>query len=425
MAAVVVAAQLGVGDVLGIIGWAGPHDERAWLTLLTWIAFSFSFAVLVGALVGRAAIQRVRGRDGIGSRVVSSLVAAAGAAAVIGLAWLPSREIHPPVNANAGLVISLTAGAGVLVGLVLAVLALSVRAVATGLLTTAVWVWLLAIGAAVVGLTTGESYPTPRLAIPDAPSLIPPSTWTGPLVMVVVAAVLGLVVSAIARGQGSTRLAAGISGFGGPALVAAAYLIAGPGDAQSEPYLAALLAVAAGLAASAVVAIPTRAATPAGGKPRRSGPSASRESAPAPARESARSAPAAESEAPAGDVLVTTRTPVSASTSAPARPAWAEGSGPFARAYTSSASHATEPEATPTITRGTGWDADTLHGPTHGSADQPDSGGGIYRSSAYGAGYESAAARPAVGAGVMGQPAIDPHESWLRDLGGSGRHAAE
>lgn len=400
VAAVVVAAQLGAGDALGVIGWVGPHDDRAWTTLLSWIAFAYAAAVLAGALVGRAAILRHRGGDGIAARVVASVMAGGGAAAVIGLAWLPSREVRPPVNANPGLVISLTAGGGVLAGLVLAVLALSVRAVAVGLKVTMAWVWLLAAGAAIAGLTTHEPYPAPRVALLDAPSLIPPSDWTGPRVIVVAAGVLGLVVAAVARARGASRLGAAIAGFGGPALVASAYLIAGPGEDQREAYLCALLAVAVGLATSAVVAIPTRAI---GGQTRR------------------RTTGGSTDSTVADDVLVSARVPVpsgQAAPSGPTRPAWAEGSGPVARAYTSASSHGGDSA----ITRGTGWDADTLHGPTHGT--QSDTGGGVYRSSTYGETHEPAAApaRPAVAA-VMGQPS-DPHEAWLRDLGSPDRPAA-
>src|SRR6185369_17237775 len=97
--------------------------------------------------------------------------------------------------------------------------------------------------------------------------------------------------------------------------------------------------------------------------------------------------------------------------------------------------------------RGTGWDADTLAGTTTvapaanpGRPASAAGNGGLYRSSGS---FEPAGsydpeptpppAPPAetgstprpmgLGAALMGQPE-DPHESWLRDLGPSGRHAA-
>ncbi|MBX6749907.1 MAG: hypothetical protein IRY85_09605 [Micromonosporaceae bacterium] len=420
-AAVVVAAQLGAGDALGLLQWDGPHDDQAWITLLTWVAFTFAAAVLAGALSGRAAFRRLRGRDGLGVRIVVSVVSGAGAAAVIGLAWLPARDLRPPINANPGLVVSITAGAGVLVGLVLALLALSIQPMAAGVLTTVGWVWLLGLGAAIAGLTSGEPNPAPRVGVPDAPSLIPPSAWTGPRIMIIAAIVLGLVVAAVARARGASRLSTAFSGFGGPALVGAAYLIAGPGENQGEAYVAALLGVAAGLAASAVVAIPGRSVD--GDRP----------------------GAAAEARDASSDVLVSTRVPVpGGSPSGTSRPAWAEGSGAIARAYSGTSATSTIPvtstipttstipatSTTPaeTTTKGTGWDADTLAGTTHPSAgrsaERTERGGGLYRSTgSYSA--EPTSTPPSRGTGVMGQPSRDPHESWVGELRATGRHAAE
>lgn len=236
--------------------------------------------------------------------------------------------------------------------------------------------------------------------------------------MVMVSGALGLVVAAVARGRGASRLGASIAGLGGPALVAAAYLIAGPGEDQSEAYLAALLAVAVGLAASAVVAIPGRApGSDKASQPARSKATASDQTTgPAPA------APASTvpgHETPPGDVLVSARAPVTTSAPGPSRPAWAEGSGPVARAYTSGSSHAGA-TATATAPHSSGWNADTLTGQSHD--ERSTSGGGLYRSNSYGDSYESTTTRPAVAA-AMGQPS-DPHESWLRDLGSPGRHSA-
>jgi hypothetical protein len=412
VAAVVVAAQLGAADALGILPWDGPHDDQAWTTLLTWVAFTFASAALAGALFGRAAFRRVRGRDGVGARVVASVTGAAGAAAVIGLAWLPAQDVRPPVNVNPGLVVSITAAAGVLVGLVLALLALSIRPLAAGVLTTVAWVWLLAVGAAVAGLASGEPYPAPRVGVPDAPSLIAPSAWTGPRVMIIVAAVLGLVVAVVARARGTSRLSTAVSGFGGPALVAAAYLIAGPGQNQGEPYLSALLGVVAGLAASAIVAIPGRPADAEAAVPKDgdhpTGDGGSRD--------------------PASDVLISTRFPVpGGSPPGSSRPAWAEGSGPVARAYSSASSgssSASSGSAPERPAKGTGWDADTLPGTTHTPAGRSaGQAGGVYRST-NSQSAESAPSSP-VGAAVMGQPSADPHESWVGGLRSTGRHAAE
>jgi hypothetical protein len=423
VATVGVAAQLGAGDALGIIRWDGPYDSRGWTTLLSWVAITYAVAVLAGALAGRAAIRRRQGSDGLAARLTASLVAAGVAAATIGLAWLPAQFLQPPTNVDPGLVVSLTAGAGVMVGLVLAVLALAARPIAVGLQATVAWVWLVAIGGAIAGLTTHEPYQAPRVGVPDAPSLLPSSPWAGARVMIVAAVLVAIVVAGVARWRGSPRLGAALAGFGGPALVAASYLVAGPGPggepgAGEDPYLASLLATAAGLMASVLVAMPGRRAAPP----------------PRPA--------VVDDEGPLeGDVVEPVRawTPP-AQTAGPARPAWAGGSGPYARAYTSAGAARTRANgerehATP---GDTSWAFDTRAGTAAGSDARharESATSGLYRSTGDYIGAEpetgpvTTATLPSVASSTprsrdATDALSDPHESWLRDLGPSGRHAA-
>ena len=219
-------------------------------------------AVVTGSLAGRRAIHRPDRTDGIGARIVAALLAAVGAGAGIGLAWLSAKDATAPVQVNPALVVAITAGAGVLVGVVISLIALSALPVAAGLRASITWVWLVAVGA-VAGIMTHKPYPAPRLGVLDVPSLVPPSSWTGPRLMIVFSAIVALVVAGIARWAGAGRFGIALAGFGGPAVVAAAYLIAGPGEgtdraAQFDPYLTALLATAAGLIASVLIAMPGR-----------------------------------------------------------------------------------------------------------------------------------------------------------------------
>ena len=62
VAAVVVAAQLGAGDALGLYRWTGPHDDQAWITLLTWVAFGYAGAVLAKIFVLIALILFIQRR---------------------------------------------------------------------------------------------------------------------------------------------------------------------------------------------------------------------------------------------------------------------------------------------------------------------------------------------------------------------------
>jgi hypothetical protein len=140
-----------------------------------------------------------------------------------------------------------------------------------------VWVWLLAIGSALAGSTLGGSAeetprPAPKLGVADLPTLIPVDQWwSGPSLMIGMAIALGVLVALVARWGGGSRPAIALSGLAGPLLVAAAYLLAGPGSAGSaglassagashlDAYRMALIAVAAGLFASALIAAPRRA----------------------------------------------------------------------------------------------------------------------------------------------------------------------
>jgi hypothetical protein len=149
----------------------------------------------------------------------------------------------------------------VVAGLVLALLAMSAPPNAAGVRATVGWVWLVGIASAAAGLAANRAYPAPRLAVVDAPSLITVDWWSGPYVMVALSALFGFAVAGVARWGGARRFSTVMSGLGGPAVVAAAYLIAGPGSdgdrtSQLEPYQASLVAVGAGLCAAALVALP-------------------------------------------------------------------------------------------------------------------------------------------------------------------------
>jgi hypothetical protein len=177
------------------------------------------------------------------------------------LAWVPARGARPPVSVDPELVVGLTAGAGIVVGAVVSLAAVSAAPVAGGIRAAVTWVWLVAVGSAAAGLLTERPAEAPRLGVLDAPSLVPPGQWwSGPSLMIAIAGVLGVVVAAFARWGGAPRLGISLSGVAGPAVIAAAYLIAGPGASaeQVEPYRAALLAVAAGLSAAVLVALPGR-----------------------------------------------------------------------------------------------------------------------------------------------------------------------
>jgi hypothetical protein len=437
MAAVAAAAQLGVADALGITRWETTGDSvRDWTALLTWIAFCYGVAVPIGALAGRQAFVRRDRRDGAGARLVASLCAAVGAGAVVGLAWLQASGTQPPTQVNPGLVVSLTAGAGVLAGFLLALLALSARPVAAALFASLTWLWLVGIGSAVAGFVTHEPYPAPRLGVLDAPQFAG-SAWTNPRLMFVMAVLVGIVVAGIPRWRRAGRLGVALAGFPGPAMVAAAYLIAGPGtgadrSAQSDPYFAALIAVGAGLVASVLIAMP-------GGREAARRPDLNLDdlrplsgdvvARPGRATSQPQYGDGSSRESPFGEDRFDEQ-PTYAGAVAGTRAAETYGS-----AFPPSERRGDPPGASPASSR-PAWAGDTWPGGRSGAAPsggrhadprepQPvthNDGGSTYRGGTYatsGPDGAGAAASP-----LMGQPP-DPHESWLRDLGPSGRHSLD
>lgn len=263
VAVVAAAAQLAVAQALGIIRWSDAYqgaNVTGWSALLTWIAFIYAVSVLGGAAVGRRAVRRPTRPDTVPARVAAALSAGVGAVIAIAIALLPATAAKPPVNVHPELVVGVTAGAGVIAGIVVTLCALSIPPVAGAVRAAVAWIWFLGIGSALAGYLTHRAYTPPRLAVIDAPSIIPVAWWSGPYAMIGFAAILGAGVAAVARWGDAHRFGIAVSGLAGPVVVAAAYLIAGPGtgtnrDHQLDPYNASLIAILVGVAASVAVAL--------------------------------------------------------------------------------------------------------------------------------------------------------------------------
>ena len=257
--AVLAAAQVGVGSGLGVLDWPLSFSAiRGWGQLLTWVAFIFAVGVAGGAVVGRRALRRPRPTLTIWTRAAAAGASGLGSAAAFPLVWIPVRVNQPTVDLAAEVTMAVTAGIGALVGMVLAVIALSWKPVASGVAVSAAWVWLFALIS--VGLAAKDHVRvTPRLGMIDAPqALASDAWWLGPYLMVGVAALLGLLVAAVAGWKGAGWVGIALSGLAGPGLVASAYLITGWGVSGNgedlAPYVASLLAVCSGVLASTAVA---------------------------------------------------------------------------------------------------------------------------------------------------------------------------
>ena len=271
------AAQLGLGYGLGIIVWE-PRDDAAtgaeaaitaagsWSSALTWATMVAATSVVVGAVVG----DRLRGNLAGGSgrfarfawRLVLALSAAIGAAVVIPLVGVPASRAHVDVTYAPHLLVGVYAAAGVVIGLLVALVAMTARAVAANVFATASWMWALAIVAIAHGSSTGLGRGYAQLGIwkfTDAGPMWHSFYVPGAMLMLAAALLIGGTApfAAAARGDGGFGVA--ISGAAGPLLVLAAYLLARPDQAgapaeQVSAYYTVPYMVLAGLAGSVLVA---------------------------------------------------------------------------------------------------------------------------------------------------------------------------
>src|SRR5258705_9996241 len=100
VAFIAAAAQIAVAQATGIIAWGDVGTTQQWHALLTWVAFIYLVAVLVGASLGRRVVRRPTRPDNAPARIVAALTAAVGASAAVSVAWLPARGAHPPVSVH-------------------------------------------------------------------------------------------------------------------------------------------------------------------------------------------------------------------------------------------------------------------------------------------------------------------------------------
>src|SRR5690606_7332875 len=120
---------------------------------------------------------------------------------------------------------------GVGVGLVLTLLAMRSRTVTVNLITTAGWLWALAVAAVVDGVMDGPGWTRVPLGFWDLPLSGP---WLRSILLpdaalaLLPALVIGLLTALPAVRRGEVTIGVATSGVAGPLLVAAAYLVAQP-----------------------------------------------------------------------------------------------------------------------------------------------------------------------------------------------------
>jgi hypothetical protein len=270
------AAQLGLGYGLGIVAWLPSTEtagQNAWLVSLAWVVWLAGTSAAIGAICADRLSTRVpstveggRSRTGhavdFAWRVVIALAAAIGALITVPLVAVPARAALRGDNFVPQVTAAGYAVVGVIVGVVVAIGAVSARAVARNVIATVAWLWTLAVIAVVDGVRGGDALGTAQLAVWDFThghgTVRGIFDWPSTTLMLGSALVIGALAAWLGTRRGDGRVGVAVSGGFGPLLVAAAYFLTAPRmlgvDAkQLSAFLIAPYAVLTGLAGSVLV----------------------------------------------------------------------------------------------------------------------------------------------------------------------------
>jgi len=252
VAAGTAAAQLGVAYGLGVMAWPTGTDavgERAWLASLTWTTWIAATSTVLGAVIadrlaaggpGAAPPRRRYGPEGripagpvanTAWRLVLALTAAVGGLLTVALVAVPARASHRPDALAPQMVAGGYAVVGVAVGVLVAVAALSARAVAMNAVLTSGYLWALAIASVIFGYATRRELSTAQLDVwrfGGGHFLRDTFSLPGAALMMGVALVIGVLAAWPAVRRGDNRVGVAISGALGPLLVSSAYFLAAP-----------------------------------------------------------------------------------------------------------------------------------------------------------------------------------------------------
>jgi hypothetical protein len=277
VAAIVSAAQAGLGYGLDIISWVpstGATGDSSWVASLAWTTWTAATATVIGAICAdRLSIAPTAGAKSTGDnparvaaglwRLALALAAAVGALFSVPLVAVPARAAVRADTFTPQTTAATYAVAGVLIGLVIAIGALASRAVAANVVATASWLWLLALVAVIDGVAAGSGFAPVQLGVWQF-------TFDGPwfrnvylpgaVLTLTLALLIGMATALPAARRGDNPVGVAISGAIGPLLVAAAYFLAAPAVLERvstrdvSAYWTAPYAVIAGLAGSVAIA---------------------------------------------------------------------------------------------------------------------------------------------------------------------------
>jgi hypothetical protein len=262
------AAQLGLGYGLGVMAWVpAPGAEQVhnpWTSSLAWTAWIAAASVVAGAVCA----QRLGGAQieggaiaRLGWRLVTALSATIGGLITVPLVAVPAHAALLDTN-FAHLLPGVYAVCGVVIGLFAALGALTARAIATNVIATAAWLWVLAVVAVVAGVGGGPRLGFAQLGVwKFVDNGMQWRNFYLPTAILTLGAALliGGFAAWPAAWRGENRIGVTISGAVGPLLVACAYVLAQPifSDEpieQVSAFYTAPYAVIAGLAGSLLVA---------------------------------------------------------------------------------------------------------------------------------------------------------------------------
>jgi hypothetical protein len=256
--ALVATSQLGVAYGLGIVRLTRPFAGSMadhWPSQLTWFAWLAMVSAAAGTWIAGELVRRRPGHpSGTIVTVGLSAAAAIGACVVVPLAMQPARTAQV-AGTDTVLVVGITALLGALAGGAVGYAVLTWWTARLSAAVTTAAMWLLALLSVLPSLRTTDPLPAVRLGGID-PAVFAATTsqrlalFTMPAVALIAGALLGWHARRRELGQALIVTA----GLAGPAMLAAAYLIGGPGDGgqryQSVPYWAAIGAVFAGVLGS-------------------------------------------------------------------------------------------------------------------------------------------------------------------------------
>ncbi|SCE73516.1 hypothetical protein GA0074696_0530 [Micromonospora purpureochromogenes] len=271
VAAGVGAAQLGFAYGLGVIDWAPAEPAAAgaaWYASLAWATWIAAVSTIAGAVCAQRLEER--GHDGAAPggtlrRMTLAVAGAVGALITVLLVAVPARAATVPDTFSPQSLAAGYAAVGVLVGLLTAIWALHTRAVATNVIATVGWIWLLAVVSVADGVLAGRGLTTAQLGIWQISTdsagfwLRDYVYWPGMLLAAGSALLIGALAARRTARMEEGRLGAAVSGAAGPLLVAVAYFVAVPRLAEVTPaqvsaHFVAPYAVLVGAAGSVLVA---------------------------------------------------------------------------------------------------------------------------------------------------------------------------